>query len=222
MRIVPGAGALVIAAAMLNGCGGPGVGRTPAASIGPQALPAGSYQSQAFVPRVAFALPDGWWIPSDVPEYLGLEPVTSSEIGIHLFRNPRAASQDAACPTTPEPGVGALDTDLLAWIRALPGLDSSNSRLVKVGGVPGLELDVRIIPGWTTSCPFADGVPTVPLFVGDSYRWVVAGSERLRLTLLWVADGTVVVDVDAFDGALMDDLAARAQPIVQSLSFAGA
>jgi hypothetical protein len=219
MRISRVAAALAIGAAMLAGCGGPGVGSTPAAS-GPRALPAGSYQSQAFKPRVAFTLPNGWWIPSDAPDYLGLEPVASSAVGIHLFRDPRAASQDAACPETPEPGVGELDTDLLTWIRSLPGLDTGAPRMVTVGGVRGLELDVAIVKGWKASCPFANGVPTVPLFVGDSFRWVVAGNERLRLTLLYVAGGTVVVDIDAFDGALMDDLAARAQPIVQSLSFA--
>jgi hypothetical protein len=210
---------LAIAAATAMGCGGPGVGPTPAGT-GPRALPAGPYQSEAFAPRVAFTLPDGWWIPGDAPDYLGLQPVASGLVGIHLFRNPRAASQDAACPETPEPGVGDLDTDLLAWIRARPGLDTSNPRIVTVGGVRGLELDVAIAQGWKESCPFANGAPTVPLFVGGSYRWVVAGNERLRLTLLYVADGTVVVDVDAFDGTLMDDLVARAQPIVQSLSFA--
>lgn len=205
---------------MLAGCTGPGAGSAPSATSGPRALPAGSYQSQTFAPRVAFTLPDGWWIPSDARDYLGLEPVTSNEVGIHIFRNPRAASQDAACPETPEPGVGGLDTDLLTWIRARPGLVTSNPRLATVGGVRGLELDVAIIPGWKASCPFANGAPTVPLFVGDSFRWIVAGSERLRLTLLYVAGETVVVDVDAFDGNLMDDLTARAQPIVQSLSFA--
>ena len=50
---------------------------------------------------------------------------------------------------------------------------------------------------------------------------MVAGNERLRLSLLDVpGGGTVVVDIDAFDGTLMDDLLAAATPIVQSLSFA--
>jgi hypothetical protein len=208
-------------AALLAGCGGPGIGSaTSTPASGPRALPAGSYQSQSFDPRVAFTLPDGWWIASDVADYLGLEPVASNQVGIHVFRNPKAAAQDAACTETPEPGVGGLDTDLVAWIRSRPGLETSNPRLVTVGGVRGVELDVQIIDGWKASCPFANGAPTVPLFVGNSYRWVVAGSERLQLTLLHVAGGTVVVDVDAFDGSLMDDLAPRARPIVQSFSFA--
>ncbi len=67
------------------------------------------------------------------------------------------------------------------------------------------------------------GLPTVPLFVDPAggLRWVVAGSERLRLSLLDVpGGGTVVVDIDAFDGSLMEGLLPVAAPIVGSFSFA--
>ncbi len=64
----------------------------------------------------------------------------------------------------------------------------------------------------------------MPLFVSASdlsFRWVVAGSERLRLAVLDVpGQGTVVVDIDAFDGSLMDGLVIAATPIVESLRFA--
>ncbi|MFI5043040.1 MAG: hypothetical protein ACHQNA_14545, partial [Acidimicrobiales bacterium] len=77
--------------------------------------------------------------------------------------------------------------------------------------------------GWTASCPFANGAPTVALFVGAtdaSFRWVIAGSERLRLTVLDVPGaGTVVVDIDAYDGTLMDGLLSATTPIVGSLKF---
>jgi hypothetical protein len=162
-------------------------------------------------------------MPSDQADYLNLQPVTSDVIGIHLFRDPRAASQDASCPTAPQAGVGTQSTDLVRWIRGLPGLTVSNPKIVTVGGLRGTEIDVRIADGWTASCSFANGLPTVPLFVGStgSLRWVVAGTERLRLDLLDVpAGGTVVVDQDAFEGAQMDSLLAAAAPIMASLSFA--
>ncbi len=92
-----------------------------------------------------------------------------------------------------------------------------------VGGLRGTELDVAIASGWKASCPFANGLPTVPLFVGSDgqLRWVIAGSERLRLDLLDVpGGGTVVVDTDTFDGTLWDQLLAVATPIVQSFRFA--
>ena len=148
--------------------------------------------------------------------------MASDLAGIHLFRDPLPASQDPACPTTAQPGVGATSIALVQWIRGLPGLTVSAPRIVTVGGLRGTEIDVAIAPGWTTSCPFAGGAPTVPLFVSadGELRWVIAGSERLRLDLLDVpGGGTVVVDVDAFDGALWEPLLADATPIVQSLVF---
>jgi len=212
--------AIVALVAACDGIGGPARTADPNR---PQALQPGTYRSQAFQPPLTFTLPDGWWIPSDTADYLALQPVASDLVGIHVFRDPSAASQDAACPDMPEPGVGKLSTDLSSWIRGRPGFVTSNPRLAEVGGLRGIELDVAIVAGWTASCSFANGLPTVPLFVGPgaSYRWVVAGSERLSLSLLDVpGGGTVVVDIDAFDGSLMDTLVSEATPIVQSFSFA--
>ena len=215
---------LILAAVLLAGCAGAPAAATPtpAPSL-PPALAPGTYTSAAFLPAVTYTVPSGWRITQDSPDYFALQPVTSEIIGIHFFRDPLAASQDLACPTTAEPGVGTLSLELATWIRGLPGIVASSPRMVTVGGLRGVELDVAINTGWTASCPFANGVPTVPLFVGATgdLRWVVAGNERLRLSLLDVpGGGTVVVDVDAFDGTLMDGLVAAATPIVQSLSFA--
>ncbi len=210
--------ALAALVAVLAACG---AGATAAPS-GPSALPAGTYTSRLFQPPVTFTLPAGWWNPSDTAGYFVLQPVTSDLTGIHLFRDPQPASQDPSCPTSAEPGVGSTSIELVTWIRGLPGLVVSAPRIVTVGGLRGTEIDVAIAEGWTTSCPFANGLPTVPLFVGDGgqLRWVIAGSERLRLSLLDVpGGGTVVVDVDAFDGALWDQLLAAATPIVQSFVF---
>jgi hypothetical protein len=209
---------LALLALLVAGCG---AGATPPPSL-PPALPAGTYTSQAFQPPVTYTLPTGWWNPSDSAGYLALQPVVNELTGIHLFRDPQAASQDPTCPTSAEPGVGATSIALASWIRGLPGLAVSPPRIATVGGLRGTEIDVSIAPGWTTSCPFANGLPTVPLFVGDggNLRWVIAGTERLRLSLLDVpGGGTVVVDVDAFDGTYWDSLIAAATPIVQSLVF---
>jgi len=213
----------ILVAALVAGCGSTSIGATPAATPAPAALPAGTYTSAAFQPAVTYTVPAGWRITSDSSDYFALQPVASDLIGIHLFRDPLAASQDAACPTTPEPGVGKLSLEIAAWIRGLPGIIASSPRIVTVGGLRGVELDVALNTGWTASCPVANGIPTVPLFVGatGNLRWIVAGNERLRLALLDVpGGGTVVVDIDAFDGTLMDGLLAAAAPIVRSLSFA--
>lgn len=208
----------VISAMVLAGCTG---AATPVPG-GPTALPAGTYTSRAFQPPATYTLPESWWNPSDAAGYLALMPVESDLVGVHLFRDPLPMSQDPACPSTPQPGVGATSVALAQWIRGLPGLTVSAPRIATVGGLRGTEIDVAIAAGWTASCPFANGAPTVPLFVSadGQLRWVVAGTERLRLNLLDVpGGGTVVVDIDAFDGSLWEPLLADATPIVQSLVF---
>ena len=81
----------------------------------------------------------------------------------------------------------------------------------------------RIKAGWTTSCPFADGSPTVPLIASKTaaYHWVIVGNERLRFYVLDLpAGGTVIVDLDAYDGTEYDALVKSAAPIVRSMQFA--
>jgi hypothetical protein len=219
----------IVALVLLAGCSGrSGVDLTaasatpPPAAEAPSAAPAGTYTSTAFQPPVTYTLPEGWQKPSDTPAYFALQPAGSSVAGIFLFRDPQPASQDAACTVAAEPDVGTLSTELAAWIRQRPGLNVGNPRMVTIGGLRGVEFDVSIANGWTQSCPFAGGLPAVPLFVrpADDMRWVVAGSERLRLALLDVpGGGTVAVDVDAFDGGAWDALLAAAAPIVERLEF---
>lgn len=195
---------------------------TPTSAPGASALPAGSYTSKAFKTPFSYSVPGGWTNGGDSADYFELRPAGSDIVGIYLFRGPLAASQDRTCPDAGEPGVGTSSTELAAWIRGLKGLKVSAPRLAAVGGLRGTEIDVQIVEGWTFSCPFANGLPTVPLFIGPSgnFRWVVAGNERLRLDLLDGPDNTtIVVDVDAFEGSLFEDLLLAASPIVRSISF---
>lgn len=220
--------ALALSIVVATACGSsastaPAPTPAPATPTLPAVLPAGTYTSTAFKPPATITLPDGWWIAADTVDYFGLQPVSSDALGIHLFRSPRAASQDLDCPLTAAAGVGTAAKDLVDWIRARPGFTAGDPVPVTVGGFAGLQVDLGIVDGWKASCPFANGAPTVPLFVGAtdaSFRWVVAGSERLRVDILDVpGSGTVVVDIDSFDGSLMDGFLPAAASIVESLRF---
>lgn len=218
--------ALGILATVLAACGGsvaPPAGGTPAATApAASALPAGTYTTAAFQPPLTFTLPDGWELVSDTPTFVQLRPAGEANLGIYLFRDAFALSQDETCPTTPEPGVGTTGTELVAWLRGLPGVVASTPALVTVGGLRGSSIDLAIRADWTASCPFANGLPTVPLIRNDGIdRWVLAGSERLRFYILDVpGGGTVIVDVDDFEGSQIDTLIADATPIIRSFEFA--
>ena len=217
------AAGLLLGAMVAAGCGSAGPTRAPAASPA-AALAPGTYAFERLPTCADLQFARGWEKPVDDPT---LPPAPAGRIRAHRhpsLPDPVAASQDPSCPATAEPGVGHTSSELVTSIRGRPGLVVGDPKLVSVGGLRGVELDLGIISGWTPSCPFANGTPTVPLFVGANgqYRWVVAGTERLRLDLLDIpGGGTLVVDVDAFDGALIDDLLTSAAPIVRSFRFAG-
>jgi hypothetical protein len=222
--VIRGITALAIAL-LVAACGGaplpPPVTAGPSAAPAVTPLPAGTYTSVNFQPAVTFTVPDGWVLETDGPLYLSLRPVDNEMIGIHLFRDPKAASQDPTCPASPEPGVGGTSSELATWIGKRPGLAVSSPAMATVGGVPGTTIDVGLAADWTQSCPFANGTPAVPLFNSPAIdHWVVVGNERLRLYLLDVAAGaTVVVDLDAYDGDQIEDLIARSAGILRSLKF---
>ena len=158
----------------------------------------------------------------DTPTYLAMRPKGDDAIGVYLFRDPVAASQDPSCPDTPEPDVGKTAAELGAWMSKRPGLVASEPLATSVGGLKGVVLDLGIRDGWARSCSFAGGAPTVPLLVSRSpgLRWVVVGDERLRIHLLDLpSGGLVAVDIDAFAGGRIDELLRVATPIVSSLRF---
>jgi hypothetical protein len=218
--------ALTLVVIAVAGCGGadlaPPAGTDPANQPTVTAMPAGTYTSVSFQPTVTFTVPDGWVRQEDSRLYLSLYPADNDLIGIHLFRDPRAASQDASCPAEPEAGVGGTSSELATWIAGRPGLVVGAPTMATVGGLRGVAIDVALKGDWTQACPFSNGVPAVPLINSpDIDHWVVVGNERLRLFLLDLPGGGVVaVDVDAFDGTQIEDLLARSNSIVRSLQFA--
>lgn len=210
--------ALLLAVAACGGSATPPVAGAPTAP----AIVIGPYTTTAFRPTFTLTLPDGWVIAADTNIYFAANPAETNLIGLYVFRDVVAASQDPACPTIAEPGVGRTSTELVAWMRGNKGLVVGAPVMASVGGLRGTQVDVAIAPGWTQSCPFANGLPTVPLLTdGTGLRWVMAGSERLRLYVLDLpTGGTVIVDLDAFDGDLYAPLIELAAPAVKSIQFA--
>ncbi|HEY5629718.1 MAG TPA: hypothetical protein VIR16_09425 [Candidatus Limnocylindrales bacterium] len=200
----------------------PGSKATPAGPTQPPPLSAGQHRSAVFQPALTFTVPDGWTNPVDDATYFELMPVLDQNSGIHLFHNWQALSQAASCPYAPEPGVGTGAQALVTWIRSLKGLSVTQPVLVSVGGLPATTIDVRITPNWTQSCSFANGLPTVPLLIDPTQKlhWVVAGNETMRLYILDILGGTLIVNLDSFDGVGFPSLLTNASPIVKSLTIA--
>lgn len=215
---------LVIGAVVAcGGSGGSDAAAAPATAAAAP-LPAGPQVTSAFQPSVSFTLPEGWEKPLDTDLMVTLRPAGSEVDTLNLFRDARAALQADDCARGIEPGVGATSSELAAWIQEQPGLVVSSPALASLGGLRGVAIDVAIRDGWTASCPFANGNPTVPLITGPSgasYHWVAYGDEKLRMYILDLPDGgTVTVMVDTVLGDQFGTLLAAAAPIVRSMEFA--
>ncbi len=218
-----GAGLLfgAIAAGGLPSLGGP----TPAPTVV-------VYTSKGFQPTTTVTIPPNWALTADTADAMEIlplvegpngSPVPSADVAsLSLFHDARAALQDPACTTTPEPAVGADAKSLASWVAARPGLTATEPKAVTVGGLPGWEVEATIDPTWTTSCPFANGAPSVSILANDSgsIRWVVFGTERLRLDFLDVpGGGTVTVNTSATEGSVFPGLANEVAPIIASMRF---
>jgi hypothetical protein len=218
--------ALTAVALFVTACGGgsfpPPAGATAAATPAITPMPAGTYTTVSFSPAMTFTVPDGWVMAEDSPLYAVLMPASNAMIGLHVFRDPKAASQDSTCAASPEPGIGGTSSELVKWISARPGLVVSTPAMATIGGLPGVAIDVALRADWTQPCPFSDGTPAVPLFNSPAIdHWVVVGNERLRLYLLDLpGGGTIVVNQDAFDGDQIEDLISSSSGLLRSLQFA--
>jgi hypothetical protein len=184
---------LVVAACLLAGCGS---GRSAATSAAPQQatvtvapLPT-SAQSHVFQPAFTYTLPPGWFNSEDfaalfrlLPRGFSNDQFDQGEVdGVTLIAGAGAANLD--CTDTMAPGVGLNPEAIATELLSRPGI-AGTKRVASIGGLSGLVLDVRLAPGWTTSCPDPPGVPTVPLINGpEHYNQRAGGDTLIRLYLL--------------------------------------
>jgi hypothetical protein len=188
--------------------------------VGP--LTPGPHTSISFQPQLRYTVPAGWRNDADRTSSYELRPAGFQNGGLFLFTNVAIASQDEACTRVPATDIGRSADEFVAWIAERDGLSTTRPLPVSVGGLDGLMIEVALAADWTFSCPFAQGIPSMPLFTSldpNGVYWAIAGSERLRLYVLRGPEGIVLIDIDAFIGADFADLLAQATPVVQSFEF---
>ncbi|HSG85083.1 MAG TPA: hypothetical protein VLA23_01995 [Candidatus Limnocylindrales bacterium] len=220
-------------AAVVAGCAG-ATATPPPPSRGPDLEPCpptggtcvgplvpGDHVSRSFVPQFAYDVPSGWRNDTDLPGNYYLRPVGFDVGGIYFFRDMAIASQDPTCPRIAATGIGTSAKEIVDWIAAAPGLQASRPESVDLGGLDAWRVEVALAADWTFACPFADGIPSHPLFVAESgIYWAMADTEQLQLTIADLPEGgTVAVDIDAFFGADYQALRQAADPIVRSIEF---
>lgn len=202
--------------------------------LGP--LPAGAFETHAFLPIVGYVVPVGWSNTQDTRGQVDLSYLaggtyrypdgTSFHDGISIFRRPVAESSVSRVPID---GVGKTARALAQWLDGHVDLDASGLTPVSVGGASGYRITISAPTGPRTSpdhCTADHGEPRCEsLFISDdpaaSFGFGIVGPESAVVYLLDAPSGdTVMVVIDDVDGADRDGLVAAATPIVESIVFA--
>jgi hypothetical protein len=124
--------------------------------------------------------------------------------------------------------VGASVQDLSAWLASNDQLRVTPAQSVKVGGLSGVRLDVRLADDATATgprdCPTA---VCAVVFLGEDpsksptweWDWALAGVEQMRVYLLASKIGTIAIIVDSVDGTTYDTLTEAADTILATVKF---
>jgi hypothetical protein len=168
--------------AILPGAGGPGRQAsptptrepTPSASAAPSAsspvpsgypisglLPAGNHATKSFEPPFTFTAPEGWINDADTSEYYTLFPDTP-ENRAEFARTGDSTQGIVVASKLERPyffcdswedNRGATAADMVAAVEANPALMPTRTVDVAIGGLTGKQLDVKLSPDWTKTCP---------------------------------------------------------------------
>ncbi len=210
-------------------------------------LAPGTYPTAAFDPfgaprvseQLSYTVPERWKVKEDqaetfllhqLPDDLASQP--SADLFLHMFTQPRMAADFAAgaiCgSSTLAPDVGRGVDEIVAAIRARPGVVSTSPSAVTIGGYRGQMLDLHLAASWTGGCKSPDGpIVAMPILLGSGAD-VGAGAalgpdSPFRLILLDLTGGRTLAIAVFSGGPLeaseLDEHAAEAMPIIESLEF---
>jgi len=212
-----------------------------------EALAPGTYLTFSFDPfgapgvweQLSYTVPDRWKVKEDragafllhrLPDDSANQP--STDTFIHLFTQARLMAdytEGAICGQSGEaPGVGRGVDDIVAAIRARPGVVSTPPAAVTIGGYKGQMLDLHLAQTWTGACQNPDGpIIAMPLVLGlESERSAGVGlvlNGPIRLILLDLSGGRTMA-VAVFSGgpsqpSQFEEQVAEAMPVIESFEF---
>jgi hypothetical protein len=189
-------------------------------------LAAGTYKTAVFRPNITYRVPAGWTNSEDEPfgflllppggTLSGVDAGTSDFVGVYSS----VAAPNGGCRPGTAPHVGRSVSDLAAWMTAHPGLTATRPRPVSLGRYKGVVLDIRMKKGWTKTCPYSHGRPTVPLIHGVHFARGLDHNmdpgTAIRLYLLKELNRALAIEIDDLSGG--KHLATYSQ-VVEAMTF---
>ena len=134
--------------------------KTDGCGDGAGTLTAGSHATRGFVPAFTFTVPEGWVNSSDSRDYFELFPDTPTNQAEFARSGALAQSIVMGPHNSPyfvcdawEDNSGATAAEIVDAIVANEALATTGVADVEIGGLTGKQVDVRLNPDWTESCP---------------------------------------------------------------------
>jgi hypothetical protein len=244
------AGLLVLAVA---GCGGeeetgparpiqtgPAATSTTAAAtagprpVAPGPLEPGTYETVEFRPKLSFTVGEGWGVLGDAENGIALAPRFDPAKGPEkqltftavkwVFDDPLLTDKELA--TNREDHIRPAPRELERWLRANRYLQVGPSKPARLGGVRGVQFDVRVkdLPGPSNCQQFEPNhcVLLFPITRGanvEPIELVEVGVSPSRYTLVEVEGQPVLVTVGA-PADQFEDFLAEAGKVLKSVTFA--
>jgi hypothetical protein len=235
VSILAGCGAAAPSAAPSQGAGSPAPSASAAPSASPAASPsasaeypawftgdregagillAGSQTTRRFEPGFTFTVPEGWVNSADEHAFYNLfqdTPANAAEDAAsggfaHETFVFRFGSPYWICDAW-EDHRGATAAEIVASLMATEAIATSEPIDVTIGGLTGKQVDLRVDPAWTETCP--GDPPTLDL-----------ADTRTRVILLDTPEtGVMFINVGSLHSADHEAFLAEAMPIIESFEF---
>jgi len=176
-----------------------------------------SYTTQTFTPALTYQVTEAHWrndedtsgnfllVPpgNDLP---GVNAGTSDFIGVYTSITPSRFTSLRGCTAEPVPHIPTTPTAMAAWLSGQHVIAVSRPVPVAVGGLTGLEVDVRARPGahLPTCHVNGDTFSVALLFSGvapSSLDHGVIRGMTMRLYLLSFHHGILAIELDDIDQA---------------------
>jgi len=188
-------------------------------------LQSGTYTTYELEPPLTYTVADGWANWEDLPgnflllppgaSLVGVNPGTSDYLGVYA-----SVAQPGKCTGRVAENVDLSFDAYVAWLTANKALQVTDPQEVKVGGLPGVKVDVTMKAGPGDGCP--DG-PYADVYVGKLPSDLLHGVNPgyfLRLYLLRNADRIVAIEIaDAKGGSDFADWPKAADEVVAQFQF---
>jgi hypothetical protein len=176
-------------------------------------LAAGSHATMSFVPRFAFTVPEGWVNDADSAGFFSLFPDTPANAAEHAASGGFAHGIHLGLMDSPyflcealESNRGATAAEMVADLVANDAL-ATEPVDVAIGGLTGKQVDVRLDPGWTGSCP------------GDPPGLDLKDVRVRGILLDSPGHGVLVIFASSLHAADHEAFLAEAMPILESFQF---